>query len=47
LTYIHRLNQAIDQFEPTIHLLYRAAVTLAIIYDAVQDTSCKAPRFSS
>lgn len=28
----HKINQAIDQFEPTIRLLYRISVVLAIYF---------------
>jgi hypothetical protein len=32
MTIFHRLNQAIGEFEPTINLLYRIAIILAIFF---------------
>jgi len=29
---LHRINQAIDQFEPTIRLLYRIGIVLALYF---------------
>ena len=35
MTILHRINQTIDQFEPTIRLLYRIGVVLSIYFGLI------------